>query len=96
MTLYAYSNDVPDQSNCSGTCLTKWPPLLALSGASYSSGVDPALVNSTTLPNGSKIVTYNDMPLYTFSGDVLPGDTNGEGVLNLWYAVSPSGQIINK
>jgi predicted lipoprotein with Yx(FWY)xxD motif len=96
MTLYAYSNDLPDRSNCTGTCLAKWPALLAQSTPSYGSGVDSAMVGSTGLPDNTLIVTYNHIPLYTYSGDSEAGDINGQGFGGLWYAVSPTGQIINK
>ncbi|WP_338060309.1 hypothetical protein [Streptomyces atratus] len=28
--------------------------------------------------------------VHTFSGDVKPGDTNGQGVESTWYAVPPT------
>ncbi|MFH8473887.1 hypothetical protein [Streptomyces sp. NPDC018000] len=28
-------------------------------------------------------------PVHTLSGDVKPGDTNGQGVGGTWYAVPP-------
>ena len=40
---------------------------------------------------------YNGHPLYLFSGDQKPGDTNGEGVNafgGLWYALSSAGNQI--
>jgi predicted lipoprotein with Yx(FWY)xxD motif len=94
MTLYAFTKDRPDQSNCTGSCLTNWPPLLTTGTPKLGAGVDDALVSSALLADGSRIVTYNDMPLYRFAKDTKPGDTNGEGVLGLWYAVSPSGEMV--
>ena len=52
---------------------------------------------STTRSDGSAQVTYAGHPLYLFSGDQNPGDTNGEGVVAFgasWYAVSPAGTQI--
>jgi predicted lipoprotein with Yx(FWY)xxD motif len=46
---------------------------------------------------GSPQVTHAGHPLYLFSGDQNPGDTNGEGVVAYgasWYAVSPAGTQI--
>jgi len=37
-------------------------------------------------PDGSKQLAYDGWPLYYFSNDVNPGDTNGQGVGNVWYA----------
>jgi Secreted repeat of unknown function len=34
------------------------------------------------------------MPLYHFSGDQQPGDTNGQGVGGLWFAVTPDGGLV--
>ena len=47
--------------------------------------------------DGKAQVTYNGHPLYRFSGDQKPGDTNGQGVSafgGLWYAVSPTGDQV--
>jgi predicted lipoprotein with Yx(FWY)xxD motif len=40
-------------------------------------------------------VTYNGMPLYRYSGDKNPLDTNGEGVNGAWYVISPTGTLIS-
>jgi len=34
------------------------------------------------------------MPLYLFSGDQQPGDTNGQGVGGVWFAVTPDGGLV--
>mgnify|MGYP005813047313 CR=1 FL=1 len=94
MTLYMFTNDKPDQSNCSAGCLQTWPPFLSTGAPKLGSGVDASLVGSATLADGSKIVTYNHMPLYTFSKDTKPGDTIGQGIGNVWYAVSPQGKPV--
>ena len=39
-------------------------------------------------------VTYNGHPLYYFSGDQAPGDTNGQGIGDIWFVVSPAGDAI--
>jgi predicted lipoprotein with Yx(FWY)xxD motif len=54
-------------------------------------------VGSTTRSDGNRQVTYAGHPVYLFSGDQNPGDTNGEGVVAFgasWYAVSPAGDQI--
>ena len=92
MTLYMYAKDGPDKSNCSGGCLKAWPPFITQGNPTVGSGVDAALVGSTTLADGSKIVTYNKMPLYFWAKDTKAGDTNGQGVGEVWYTVSPDGK----
>jgi predicted lipoprotein with Yx(FWY)xxD motif len=57
-------------------------------------GVDPALVGTTPLPDGRMIVTYNEMPLYYWINDTQAGDTTGQGVGDVWYVVSPQGEVI--
>jgi predicted lipoprotein with Yx(FWY)xxD motif len=39
--------------------------------------------------NGSQ-VEYNGHPLYTFSGDTAPGQTNGEGLFGMWFVATPN------
>jgi hypothetical protein len=44
-------------------------------------------------------VTYRGHPLYRFSLDKRPGQTNGEGLDDFgahWYAVSPAGTRVMK
>ena len=36
------------------------------------------------------------MTLYRYSADSKAGQTNGEGVQNIWYAISPSGALVKK
>jgi predicted lipoprotein with Yx(FWY)xxD motif len=95
MTLYMFKKDEPDKSNCSAGCLKAWPPLLTQGSPKLGDGVNAALVGSTALPDGTKIVTYNKMPLYYFASDTKAGDTNGQDVGSVWYAVSPDGSVVN-
>jgi predicted lipoprotein with Yx(FWY)xxD motif len=39
--------------------------------------------------NGSHI-EYNGHPLYTFSQDTAPGQTNGEGLFGMWFVATPN------
>jgi Secreted repeat of unknown function len=42
-------------------------------------------------------VTYNSWPLYMYSGDSDPAQSNGEGIVSFggtWYAISPSGASV--
>jgi len=94
MTLYIFTKDVPDQSNCSGDCLKKWPPLKTLGKPNLGAGVDASLISTASLPDGSMILTYNKMPLYYFAGDAAAGDVKGEGVGSVWFVISPLGKVI--
>jgi predicted lipoprotein with Yx(FWY)xxD motif len=94
MTLYMFTKDEPNKSNCAGDCLVQWPPLLTQGSPVLGEGVDPALVGSAELPDGSMIVTYNGMPLYYWINDKVEGDTTGQAVGEVWWLVSPAGDII--
>ena len=96
MTLYAYTKDGPDQSNCTGGCLAYWPPLLTQGTPTLGAGVDDSKIGSALLADGTRIVTYNHMPLYYFAKDTKPGDVIGQGVSGIWYVVSPDGEMVGK
>jgi predicted lipoprotein with Yx(FWY)xxD motif len=92
MTLYMYAKDAPNKANCAGNCLKSWPPFLTAGSPKAGNGVDASLIGTATLADGSKIVTYDKMPLYYWNKDTKPGDTTGQGVGEVWYTVSPDGQ----
>jgi predicted lipoprotein with Yx(FWY)xxD motif len=89
MTLYKYDQDTSGASNCTGSCATAWPPLTVTSGTSPTggSGVTGTLA-TITRPDGTKQVTYNGAPLYTWKQDTKAGDVTGDGV-NSFHAVTP-------
>lgn len=91
-TLYLFTPDAQGESTCYDDCEVNWPPLT--DGAEAGSGVDAAMVGSTTRSDGSEQVTYNGWPLYYFAGDVAPGETNGQGINDVWFVVSPGGDPI--
>ncbi len=85
MTLYYFANDLPKTSTCFDSCSDTWMPF-------YSESVDiPGGLNSTDFDqigrvDGKYQTTYKGQPLYLYSGDHNPGDTNGEGVNGRWFA----------
>ena len=90
MTLYIFKKDTPGVSACTGSCLTIWPPLVAANGVAPQAGTGvTGTLGVITRPDGIVQVTYNNQPLYYFSGDKAAGDTNGQGVKNLWYVIAP-------
>jgi predicted lipoprotein with Yx(FWY)xxD motif len=94
MTLYLYTKDTPNTSNCYGACALAWPPLLTEGAATAGAGVDAALLGTTTRTDGSTQVTYNGWPLYYFAKDQKAGDVTGQNVGTVWFVVSPEGQKI--
>lgn len=91
-TLYYLKTETSGKIMCTGSCASAWPPVLLPAGttsATAASGVSGKL-GTIQRPDGGTQVTYNGMPLYTFTGDQSPGQANGQGV-NGFFAVTPSG-----
>ncbi len=89
MTLYIFKNDAAGTSNCNGTCIQNWPPLTVADGQKPVAGTGITdQLGVIQRSDGTSQVTFNDMPLYRFTGDKQPGDTNGQGVAGLWSVVT--------
>ncbi len=86
MTLYTYSKDQKGVSNCTDACALTWPPLIAF-GQSFGPPGVTGVLDAITRSDGKKQVTWNQLPLYTYSGDMKPGDTRGNGVGGNWQVV---------
>lgn len=97
-TLYLFQKDTGATSNCTGACVTFWPPLRATDHPGVGAGGNPALLGTTPRSDGVPQVTYNGHPVYLFSQDQKPGDTKGEGVNGFgasWFAVSATGNQVS-
>ncbi|GAA3367808.1 SCO0930 family lipoprotein [Streptomyces sannanensis] len=95
MTVYRFKKDSawPMKTACTGACLEKWP-VVAPVDTNDTEGVIKKGFVVFDRPDGIKQQTVNCWPVYTFSGDTKPGDTHGQGVKGLWYAVSPEGSLV--
>lgn len=89
-TLYIFTKDVPGKSNCTGECLVNWPALITVKAPKGDDGVDASRLGTITRDDGATQVTWDDMPLYYFIGDVKPGDTVGQNVGGVWFVVDPT------
>lgn len=80
MTLYTFSKDQENLSNCTFNCVNIWPPHYADKNAK-------AFRNFHVIEreDGHYQWAHKSQPLYTFSKDQYPGDTVGQGALNRWY-----------
>ena len=88
MTLYNFKKDTPGKSACEGGCLANWP-LYFVESVAAKDGLDAKNFGTITRADGKKQTTYKGMPLYFFIGDKAPGDTNGQGVKDMWSVVNP-------
>lgn len=91
-TLYLFTKDTPNTSNCSGQCLVAWPALLGKPTA--GSGVDAGKLGSFARADGSTQASYNGWPLYYWKGDSSPGDTAGQKVNDVWFVLDRDGKPV--
>ena len=93
-TLYLFAKDSGGASSCTGACAKAWPPAAPSSAKLHAgSGAKASLLTTITRGGGTKQLSYNGHPLYTFSGDNKAGDLNGQGSNAFganWYVVSPA------
>jgi predicted lipoprotein with Yx(FWY)xxD motif len=91
LTVYMFAADSPGKSNCYGDCASYWPPVIG--SATHAAGV-PGTFGTTTRTDGTKQVTWNGHPLYTYVADGGPGQAKGNNLnLNggLWKEIVVSG-----
>ncbi|MDX3324913.1 MULTISPECIES: SCO0930 family lipoprotein [Streptomyces] len=95
MTVYRFKKDSawPMKSACTGDCLKKWP-VVAPVPKNDVDGVTTKGFVTFDRPDGIQQQSLDCWPVYTFSGDAEPGDTNGQGVGGTWYAVSPDAKLV--
>lgn len=93
-TLYVFTKDTKDTSNCYDKCEIAWPPLLQLGAPTAGTGVDASKFGMTVRKDGTAQVTYNGMPLYYYDKDKAAGDVVGQGVGKVWYVIAPDGTMV--
>lgn len=92
-TLYRFEKDTPkpSKSACEGECLAKWPYAPYTEDMKIE-GVDQKLIGKVTRSDGKLQVTINGWPAYRYAADTKPGDTKGQGVGGVWFALTPEGK----
>lgn len=90
-TLYTFENDRNDtdgdgagDSDCNGACAVTWPPLYAEAGAT-----DWGDFTVIERDDSTRQWAFKGLPLYFFANDTAAGDTNGEGIGNIWFVARP-------
>jgi predicted lipoprotein with Yx(FWY)xxD motif len=99
-TLYTNNQDRPGRPMCtSSACTAIWAPLTVHGAQPMSGGTVTGKVASVALADGTRQVTWQGMPLYTFSFDHSPGTATGDGVHDsfggtsfVWHAAVTQGQ----
>jgi predicted lipoprotein with Yx(FWY)xxD motif len=95
MTIYFFANDTEGTSNCEGDCLENWPPVTVDGEPTAGEGVTAEL-GTTEGTDGSTQLTVNEFPAYYFAGDSAEGDTNGQGVGDVWWVFGADGEPIEE
>ena len=93
-TVYLFTNDEQGAgtSACEGDCIAAWPVVGEIT--SPSGALDADLVGSIERSDGTVQATYNGWPLYRFANDEVIGDTNGQGVNDIWWVLDAEGNAI--
>lgn len=95
-SLYGFKQDVDGEPTCVDDCALNWPPLFVPDGEvpPLADELDPTPFSVVDHVDGP-MLKVGDWPLYYFAGDVVPGDTNGQGVGDVWYLVAPDGTLLD-
>jgi len=90
-TLYLFTNDTQNSgtSSCYGQCATFWPAFHgSSSGLTLPPGVNASSFGTISRTDGTKQLSYQGWPLYTFAGDKAVGETNGQDKFGTWFVVN--------
>ena len=89
-TLYRYTKDARNTSNCSGSCMANWSPY-SIPG-DIPIGAPTGIVGQIgAIRRADKMMqlTYKGVPLYFFRGDTKAGGTKGQGIGGMWFVIKP-------
>ena len=82
-TLYRLNKDSVNKSTCDTACVQIWPRLFQTGSGSPVGGSGVTGLGTINVAGG-KQVTYQGMPLYTYTGDSSPGQVNGQNFTDVW------------
>jgi len=91
-TVYRLTKDPKNKSVCTGKCATIWLPVLLATGQKTPVGSGVSHLGSFTRANGTHQVTYEGIPLYTFTGDKKAGQVTGnvKDTWGQWWSINPA------
>jgi predicted lipoprotein with Yx(FWY)xxD motif len=93
-TLYGFTNDTEAKSTCYGACAQAWPPVIVQPDWQVGPGLDSGIFSTITRDDGSLQLVAGKWPVYEFSGDATPGDVNGQGSGDVWFAVGKDAKLL--
>ncbi len=96
MSLYMFTPDRRNVSNCEGACLAAWPPVMLKAGeglddVAVEGNLRRSLLGVAMRFDGSRQVTYNGFPLYYWARDRAAGDVTGQWVGGIWFVLNADG-----
>jgi predicted lipoprotein with Yx(FWY)xxD motif len=92
-TLYFFSMDANGSSACTAGCLAAWPVFYAAS-PTIGTGLMATDFSTITHSDGTLQTTYKGWPLYTYYGDMTPGNINGDGIQGLFFVAKPDYTVM--
>lgn len=95
-TLYAFTKDKDQTSNCGEACIAVWPALTTAKTAVAGAGAKAELIGQTKSTAGQQQATYGQWPLYYYAGDMVAGDVLGQSIDDEWFVVSSDGKLVKK
>ncbi|MFD2788388.1 hypothetical protein KCTC52924_01389 [Arenibacter antarcticus] len=93
VSLYFFSLDTKDNSQCLDGCLNVWPVFYS-EKITVDAGLELTDFKTIDRTDGSKQTTYKGWPLYYYSGDNAAGNTNGDAFNNVWYIAKPDYSLM--
>ena len=90
-SLYLFTADERNLSNCLGGCATAWPPLITISEPLGAQGTSAGRLGTITREDAYLQVAYNGWPLYYYVLDRKSGDAKGQNSGDIWFVVSTYG-----
>jgi predicted lipoprotein with Yx(FWY)xxD motif len=90
-TVYRLTKDSNNKSVCTGKCATVWLPVVLAPGQNAPVGVGVSGLGSFARANGTKQVTFQGIPLYTFTKDKKAGAVTGniKDGWGQWWSINP-------
>lgn len=92
MSLYIFTPDTPDISNCNGNCLKAWPAV-SLTPEEVEKVKASKTFGVITRADGLKQLTLDHRPLYYYVGDSIAGDRVGQGIGGVWFLLKSNFSV---